>query len=227
MNSWLANSSGTPMPLSYRELSQPDTEPVTLAQAKQHLRVDFDDDDDYILALITAARQYVEKYINRSIYPRKMRLTMDSFPWQCGDSTIGSTSGDSYLDWYWRGLVIRLPKPSTVSVESISYVDDGGTARTVDPHSYVVDLNSEPARIAPSPGFNWPYPNNYRPGSVSVDYTSGTYEEGSCPFTIYAAMLLIIGHLYSNREASTTDNLKTLPLGVNELLAGEVHESIY
>lgn len=41
------------------------TEPITLSEAKQHLRVLFDDDDTYIASLITAAIQYAENYQNR------------------------------------------------------------------------------------------------------------------------------------------------------------------
>lgn len=41
------------------------TEPISLAEAKAHLRVVFDDDNDYIENLITAARQYAEGYQNR------------------------------------------------------------------------------------------------------------------------------------------------------------------
>ncbi|MDO5116192.1 MAG: head-tail connector protein [Synergistaceae bacterium] len=38
---------------------------ITLSEAKQHLRVLFDDDDTYITSLITAAIQYAEYYQNR------------------------------------------------------------------------------------------------------------------------------------------------------------------
>ena len=165
------------MPLSYRELTQPAIEPVTLAQAKQHLRVDFTEDDAYITALITAARQRVEKMTNRSIFNRQMLLTLDYFPWPGWDSTTGSTAHDYFMHWYYRGLTIRLPKPATVSVQSITYIaNDGVTVMTIDPSNYTVDVTSEPARIAPRPGYTWLYQQNYIPGQISVKYTAGTYE---------------------------------------------------
>lgn len=41
------------------------TEPIELERAKTHLRVVDDGEDEYIAALITAAREYAEKYQNR------------------------------------------------------------------------------------------------------------------------------------------------------------------
>lgn len=177
------------MPLSYREISTPSVEPVTLTLAKQHLRVDagFTDDDSYITALITAARRYVEKYCARAIFNRKILLTLDYFPWPGWGSTTGTTAHDYFMHWYYRGLAIRLPMPAAVSVESLSYLaNDGVTVLTIDPSKYTVDTNSEPARIAPKPGFTWPYQQNYVPGQVKVNYTAGSYELALAPepFTV-------------------------------------------
>lgn len=47
------------------------TEPITLAEAKNHLRVMYDDEDAYIETLITAARQYAENYQNRVYVEKK------------------------------------------------------------------------------------------------------------------------------------------------------------
>lgn len=166
------------MPLSYRELTQPTVEPVSLATAKQHLRVDYDQDDSYISALITATRQLVEKLTNRAIFNRQMLLTLDYFPWPGWGGTAANSSRDYYLANYYRGLCIRLPKPATVTVESLSYIaNDGVTVITIDPENYVVDTTSEPARISPAPGYTWPYQQNYIPGQVQVKFTAGTYEQ--------------------------------------------------
>ena len=167
------------MPLSYRELSKLIAEPVSVAQAKQHLNIgdDFTDDDSYISSLITAARQYVERYTHRAIYNRKMILTLDYFPWPGWGTTTGCADNDYYLHWYFRGLSIRLPLPATASVESVSYLaPDGVTPITISPANYRVDTLSEPARISPAPGYTWPYQQNYVPGQVQIRYTAGTYE---------------------------------------------------
>lgn len=43
------------------------TEPVTLAEAKAQCRVEFDTDDDLISSYITAAREYVENFLNKPL----------------------------------------------------------------------------------------------------------------------------------------------------------------
>lgn len=46
------------------------TEPITLQQAKNWLRLDHTDDDARITSLITTARQRAEKYLRRDILPK-------------------------------------------------------------------------------------------------------------------------------------------------------------
>lgn len=165
------------MHISYRETSSPTIEPVTLAQAKQHLRIDYTDDDSYIASLITAARQFIENKTNMAIFNRSMILSMDAFPWPGWSDTTGSTAHDYYLAYFYKGLAIKLPFPRAVSVQSISYLlNDGVTWQTLSPNFYHVDLESEPARITPYPSNTWPYQQNYIPGQVKVLYTAGSWE---------------------------------------------------
>lgn len=217
------------MPLSYRELSSPIVEPVSLQMAKQQCKVDFDADDTLISAYIVASRQFCEKQTGRNFYNRKMVLTLDYFPWP-GWQTVTGSSHDSYLGWYFRSLSIRLPKPATFSIDQVSYLNEKQETIIIDPSQYVTDLVSEPARIFPAPGFTWPYQNQYIPGQVRIEFTSGTYGDGktidNCPMTIKLAMLLLVSHFYNNRESSTETSLKTIPLGVAELLAGESFETV-
>lgn len=49
-------------------------EPVTLAEAKAQCRVEFDTDDQLISGYITAARQYVEKFLNKPLVQEATEL---------------------------------------------------------------------------------------------------------------------------------------------------------
>jgi uncharacterized phiE125 gp8 family phage protein len=96
---------------SLTTLTPPAVEPVTLAEAKQHLRVDTDTDDGYISSLITAAREWCEAYCDETFIHAQYRMTLDSFP-----------------------IEIELPRPpmatsGTVTAVSITYtIEDNSTA---------------------------------------------------------------------------------------------------
>jgi hypothetical protein len=165
------------MPLSYKEMSAPIVEPVSLAQAKLQCIVDAGMilDDTLIAGLIVAARQFCEKKMQRAIFPRAMRLTLDNFPFARYGDTVNANDRHCMYGKYWHALAIRLPLVATLSVQSITYVDLNGETQTVDPSTYYTDLTSEPARIAPLPGIYWPYTMTYLPGSVTILYTAATY----------------------------------------------------
>ncbi|MBB6144721.1 putative phiE125 gp8 family phage protein [Silvibacterium bohemicum] len=216
------------MPLSLQLVTPPAAEPVSLSLAKQHLRVDFSDDDVLIAALITAARQYCEKYTHRAFFNQTWLRTLDYFPlWYNPDGTVNPRyrSDWPYYADFWGRIAIDLPRPRTVSVTSITYVDPTGTTQTLDPSTYVVDTTSMPARIVPAKGFYWPSVNVYQPGGVKITYVAGSYGDGvdvnTCPQTIVMAMLLLIAHWYEHREGSSELNLKNIPLGVQALLDTE------
>jgi hypothetical protein len=168
------------MPLSFKDLSRPMLEPVTLGQAKKQCVVadTFTDDDEFLSGLIVAARQHVERNITfRPIFPRRMRRTLDFFPYPNYDGTINPNDRHVLYGEYWHQLAIRLPRPPALSVETIKYIDLAGEWQTLDPSLWRVDLESEPARIVPKPGAYWPYTQSWLPGSVSIEYTAGAYTD--------------------------------------------------
>jgi uncharacterized phiE125 gp8 family phage protein len=219
------------MPLSFKDTSSPAVEPVTLAQAKAQLVVDsaFTDDDLLITSLIVAARQFVENKMQRCIYNRTMQLNLDFFPFPDYGTTVNANDRHCLYGTFWHKIAIRLPKPASVSVQSITYVDLSGATQTLDPSLYFVDVNSEPARIVPKPGLYWPYTQSYLPGSVQVNYTAGTYGDGlvinTCPDTIRQAMKLLISYWYTHRDAAETTPPKAIEMGVDALLATYTFDS--
>jgi len=92
-------------------ITAPTTEPVTLATAKNRLKVDGGEDNALISALIKTARQRAEGVTNRALITQTWRM---------------------YLD---KALpIIKIPKPPIQSVESIKTISatgsivDGGSA---------------------------------------------------------------------------------------------------
>ena len=91
-------------------MTPPAGEPISLAEAKLHLRVDFDDDDSLIQVLISAARQAAETLTNRQFVTARWRMVLDSFP---GPSLMGVPAGQTFT---LPGHAVLLPKSPLASV---------------------------------------------------------------------------------------------------------------
>ena len=219
------------MPLSYKRLTDAVVEPVPLSLGKQQCVVDVGNtaDDNLISSLITAARQHVEKKMQRCIFNQCWQVTMDYFPYPDLGSTIGRHNKFPFFSRYWEELAIKLPWPSCVEVTNISYLDQNGNTVVLDPSTYSVDVNSEPARIFPTGLLYWPWCANFMPGNVLVNYVAGTYGDGvevnNCPQTVIQAILLLVSYYYNHRDSSEYNPPKAIEDGVDALLTGEVFET--
>jgi len=60
-----------------RLITGPVEEPLTLSEAKQHLRVDHGDEDALILALISTAREQAEQRLDRPMLPQTFLQVFD------------------------------------------------------------------------------------------------------------------------------------------------------
>jgi uncharacterized phiE125 gp8 family phage protein len=168
------------MPLQL--VTPPAEEPVSLAEAKQHLRVDGGDDDLLIGSLITAARQAAETKTDRQLITARWKLVLDAFP---GPSLMQSATGASFS---LPGHAILLAKCPVQSVVSIEYMDMNGATQVMPASDYVLDAACEPARLTPVFGKSWP-PTLPQMGAVSV-----THGEKRVRRAIDSLRKLRIGH---------------------------------
>ena len=106
------------MPLTL--VTPPAEEPVSLTEAKLHLRVDFAEDDALITALITAARQAAETITGRQLVTARWKMTLDSFP---GPTLTSILAGQAFS---LPGHAILLHKCPVQSIVSIQYLDTAG-----------------------------------------------------------------------------------------------------
>jgi uncharacterized phiE125 gp8 family phage protein len=163
-------------------ITAPIYEPISAADVAEYLRVDnLAADQDLIDTLITAARQYLEQYLSRPISTQTL------------EEALTGWSNPIVLD------------SSLQSVTTIKYLDVNGAEQTLAQNQYLVDTYSEPAQITPA--YNVTFPELYDvPNNVKVRYVAG-YTSGGSPDTspmpkpLRFAMMLVIGDLYSNREA--------------------------
>jgi len=174
-------------------ITPPAGEPVSLQEAKAHLRVDFDDDDGLIQALIAAARQAAETITNRQLMSARWKLVMDSFP---GPSLMGVPAGQSFS---LPGHAILIHKSPVLNVVSINYLDMAGVLQSMPASNYTVDAACEPARITPVFGQIWPIALP-QIGAVSVTFDAGYGTAASVPEGIKSWIKLRVGSLYAHRE---------------------------
>lgn len=202
-------------------VTPPAAEPLTAAEVWEHLRVDLTGspaapaDASLIAALIKAVRQHLDGrdgWLGRALVPQTWDLKLRAFPAACRGNPDGA---------------VILPLPPLISVDQIIYIDSDGASQTLASSLYTVSGvdGFGRGRVEPSYGNAWPATRDV-PEAVAVRFTAGyasgnSPEDGSAvPEAIGQAMLLMIGHLYANREAVNVGNIVTeLPLGASALLA--------
>ena len=186
---------------SLTTLTEPVNEPVSLVEAKAYLRVDNTDEDTLIGTLITAARQWVESYLDRALILRQLVLRLDTFP-----------------------VEIELPQPplstfGTTTAVSVTYTLETGTTATLSSSEYRIDRTSTPGVLRQNYSGSWPgHLNDYN--SIAVTYWAGYgSDEGDIPPAIKNAILLKIGHLFENRSAVVTGTItKPIEFALESLL---------
>jgi len=180
--------------MQFKTKTAPATEPVTLAEAKAHLRVDHSDEDDQIEALIQSAREWVEDHIERPIITQTITGATDRFS---------------------RRMEL---KPNLQSITAIRYIDTDGAEQTLDASVYALDDYALIGAVYLAPNQEWPSTRG-EPFDVQVDFVAGYGEAADVPAKIKQAILLLIGHLYANREATTISGVEEMPLSVDSLLS--------
>ena len=205
--------------MAVKIITQPAREPITLEQAKAHLRVDTADQDDLIEALITAARTAVEDATGRALITQTLEIALDHFV----------TPPDlRYVTYPYLtpAKALLLPSPPLIGLKRITYYDGDGNAVLLHDEvgsptvisDFVVDTHSEPGRLVPASGGNWPSVQD-RANAVTIRYTAGYGDDGeSVPMPLKQAMLLLISHFHENPSA-VGEKLEELPMGVQFLIA--------
>jgi uncharacterized phiE125 gp8 family phage protein len=174
-------------------LNAPAFEPVTLEDAKAFLRVEHDDDDDTIAALIAAARIHVEAQTHRALITQSWRLTRDAWP------------ADGRID-------VR-PSPLQ-SLDVVRVYDGDGEAAVLDLQGFIVDTANAALVFAP-----W---SPVQPGRVAagieLDVTCGYGDDpDDVPEPLRQAIRMMVAHWYDNRAAA--ERTAMLPAGVATLVA--------
>jgi uncharacterized phiE125 gp8 family phage protein len=160
--------------LHIKLITPPAEEPISLQEARAHLRLD--DEEEYVAGLITASRRHCEGFQGRAYITQTWDLYLHAFPSE----------------------LIKVPKPPLQSVAFIKYRDSAGVVRTLESSEYLVDSFSEPGLIGRSYGRSWPatYPEI---NSVQIRFVAGYGSAANVPQEIKQAILLKVADLYEHR----------------------------
>ena len=223
--------------MSVAVITPPAAAPVSLDEAKRHLRVDFIDDDEVIQALInvaTATFDGPDSTLGRSLMKQTLAMNLDSFPCSVSNFDVfdrvkwRSDSRGAYNQNNWRDVLslqqIPLPYPPYLGNVAVTYLDQSGVQQTVDAAIYrVLGQGTSRPRVALLDGQSWPT-TQFTEECVSIQWDAGYGDTGDkVPAPIRHAILLTIGHLYENRHNVVVDASRVqaieLPQGAEALVA--------
>lgn len=154
----------------------PASEPLTLSDTKNFLKVEHTTDDSLITMLISGARIAAEGITNRALITQTWDFYIDQFP-------------------PWEQYI---PFPSLQSITSIKYYDTDGALQTLASNQYRADLVSEPARVEPAFGLIWPI-TRWQSNAVVIRFVCGYGAAADVPAGILNWMLMRIRTMYDNR----------------------------
>lgn len=184
----------------------PTTEPVSLAEVRQHLRMDDDffDHDEMLTGLIIAARQSCEDFCKRAFMTQTVVAKLDDF-----------------------SDLIVLPWPRVSSVSSIQYLDTDGNSQTLSTSYYNAHMVGDAAAVELAYGYTWPGVYSQK-NAVTITFVSGYGGASSVPWAIKYAILIMVADLYNNPESIVIGGgaVNQVPLTSERLLGPYVSRGV-
>jgi len=169
--------------------------PITVPEALDHLRLPTDDVTTpewlEIERLIGAATEWTESYCKRAWMTGSKTALFDCFP-----TTPAYIKSDRNL---------ALTGGVVASVDSVTYYDTDYVQQTISPSDYRLVVDHEVSKLYPGMGKDWPTDACDEPKHVAVTFTVGEASVASVPASVKAAILLIVGSLYENREQGSIE----------------------
>lgn len=169
-------------------------EPVTFAELREHLRIEHDEDDAYLIALVSAARQAAEQHIDGIIADREFTYSIDAFA---------------------PSIELPLYPVDPASIE-IEYTNTAGATQAHATFDY--EQRGQTLHIRPDPGAAWPSTQNVK-DAVRISFSAGfAGAHGAIPQNVKHAILMIASTLYDQRRDVTAQTMNLVPMSSQYLL---------
>ena len=187
------------------ELVSPTEEPVTLAEAKLHLRVDLTEDDTLINRLIKAARLKLEDYAGIKFIYQDWRVIMDGFPYAKSNEWWDGTRDTAVTELRGPCKDITLPIGPVSEVLAFNTYDDANQVYATSPTIYALDKYANRGRLSLRLGQIWPTTILRGNSGIEIDVRAGIAPNAAAlPDDIKQAVLLTVGKFYENRGDDTS-----------------------
>ena len=179
-------------------------EPITLAEAKTHLRITSSGDNDYINTLIRAARRRVEDLTNRKMLTQTWKVYFDNWP---------AGNKDDYFDIPYSPL-------QSIPTTGLKYTMSTGNSTTFSSSKWETDTVSEPGRLVLDYGYSWPSNTLNNRNPIEIRFVCGYTTPAKVPEELKLAMKILVGHYYENREMVLIgQTLTEIPESVKALIS--------
>ena len=183
---------------SLRRVAAPAQLLVTPKEARQHLRIDHNDDDASLEVYLRAATEMLDGVEGR------LGRALVSQEWEQRQAKPDRHRVDILLG----------PNPQIVS---LFYVDTADNIQALTVSDFrVIDMGDR-AYIEPRPGYSWPTDFADRPDALRIVFAAGEAAEDIAE-TIKQAIRLIAGHWYEQREATAVVEMREIPIGAETLI---------
>ena len=171
-------------------LTKPALLPITLAEAKAHVRIDttVTEDDTMLLGYIRAATDQAERYLGRSLITQTWTLYLNCFL----DET-------------------RLPRSPVQSVTSVKYDDTADAEQTLSATIYEADTVAFSGRVVLRPSQVWPTLTATSDiNRVRIEYVAGYGDNPTdVPDVIKQGILFLVAHFFEERQVMAIGTIAT------------------
>ena len=180
---------------SITKTAEPAIEPVSLSEAKEHLRITNSNDDSFINRLITSARQISENFTGLGFIQQSYSIFIDEFP---------------------KSGVIKIPKQPFLSLQAINIYDASDNFVAEDLNLYSIDQIQ--GRIVLKDGYIVPIAKR-KVNGIEISFNVGYGANASdVPEDIKTAILLLVASMYENRGNNIQEQLHLSKTGAAEIL---------
>lgn len=167
-------------------ITSPETEPISLEEAKQKLKAE-EEENDTISSLIKQAREWCEDYQGKKYITQTLEGYLDEFP--------------------HNDIEFRFCSP-VKSIESIEYIDANGNENTIDPSIYIFDDISFVNRVVLAKNQQWPTTALKSVNGVKITFVAGYGNAEKVPETVKWAMILHMKLLYEDYKPEERNKIE-------------------